>query len=475
MAVTKAQMDAAMSPKTVAVVGAKKDADYSWLRNMTDFKGKVYSVQLDPNEIPGIEELGFENHTSLMEIPEPIDYVVVAVPRRVAPRVLTDAIAKGVNTVHFFTSGFGESKEEEGIQLQEQIHQMASEAGVLVIGPNCMGVFNPHVGMRFGPGQDVEKIGNVTIISQSGAHASSMTSGIQGSGLGVNKSISFGNAILLDSPDLLQYFAEDPNTSVICAYIEGPKDGRRFFNALREVTPKKPVIVWKGGQTEAGVRMTSSHTGSLTSSLEVWDAGVRQSGAIRTDSLEETIDAAKALTFLTPTTGDKMGIIGGSGGQSVSMSDDFSRAGLEVLRLTEPTLEAMGEFFQLIGASFFNPVDIGGMNRSNLESILDLLAGDDNVDIVGMLRGVQAARRRDDAELRSELEAYKAACEKAGKPLFAMFWTPTPYADSAQIEEVDAMMMDIGIPTFPTPARAARAVKKMVDYYRFRQSVQNGA
>ena len=150
MVVTKEQMDAAMNPKTVAVVGAKKDADYSWLKNMTDFKGKVYSVQLDPNEIPGIEELGFDNYTSLMEIPEPIDYVVVAVPRRVAPRVLTDAIAKGVNTVHFFTSGFGESKEEEGIQLQEQIHQMATEAGILVIGPNCMGVFNPHVGMRFG-------------------------------------------------------------------------------------------------------------------------------------------------------------------------------------------------------------------------------------------------------------------------------------------------------------------------------------
>ena len=474
MVVTKEQMDAAMNPKTVAVVGAKKDADYSWLKNMTDFKGKVYSVQLDPNEIPGIEELGFDNYTSLMEIPEPIDYVVVAVPRRVAPRVLTDAIAKGVNTVHFFTSGFGESKEEEGIQLQAQIHQMATEAGILVIGPNCMGVFNPHVGMRFGPGQDVEKIGNVTIISQSGAHASSMTAGIQGSGLGVNKSISFGNAILLDSPDLLQYFAEDPNTSVICAYIEGPKDGRRFFSALREVTPKKPVIVWKGGQTEAGIRMTSSHTGSLTSSLEVWDAGVRQSGAIRTDSLEETIDAAKALTFLTPTTGDKMGIIGGSGGQSVSMSDDFSRAGLEVLRLTEPTLEAMGEFFQLIGASFFNPVDIGGMNRSNLESIMDLLANDDNVDIIAMLRGVQTAARRSPEEVKAELETYKAASVRSGKPLLSMFWTPTPYADSTAMGEMDASLMELGIPTFPTPARAARAVKKMVDYYRFRQSMENG-
>ena len=134
----------------------------------------------------------------------------------------------------------------------------------------------------------------------------------------------------------------------------------------------------------------------------------------------------------------------------------------------------MGEFFQLIGASYFNPVDIGGMNRSNLESILELLANDANVDIIAMLRGVQAARRRDDDELRSELQAYKDASDKSGKPLLAMLWTPTPYTDSSQIAEVDSILMEFGIPAFPTPGRAARAVKKMVDYYRFRQSVQNG-
>jgi acyl-CoA synthetase (NDP forming) len=456
----------------VAVVGARRVDDYSWLRNMSDFKGKVYSVQIDPNDIIGIEAMGIPNYKSLVDIPDRVDYVVVAVPRRVVPFVLKDAIAKGVKTVHMFTSGFAESGTDEGVQLQRQITQMAQDSGVLVIGPNCMGVFNPDVGMRFGPGQQVDKKGKATVISQSGAHASAMTQGLQASGVGVNKSISFGNAIILDSPDLLQYFAQDPNTSVICAYIEGPKDGRRFFQALREVAPRKPVVLWKGGQTEAGRRSAASHTGSLAGSIEVWDAGARQAGAIRADSLEETIDVTKALTYLTPTTGDRVGVIGGSGGQSVSMSDDFSRAGLTVPTLTGSTLEGMASFFQLIGASYFNPVDIGGINRNNLETILDLLTNDPNVDIVAMMRGAQQGRRRSQEDLMAEMELYRQARDRAGKPMLAMFWTPSPFSDSATLEELDKTLQGLGIPTFPTPARAARALKKMVDYYRFRQSLE---
>ena len=470
MAVRKEQLDAALSPNVVAVVGARKADDYSWLRNMSDFKGKLYSVQVAPDDIAGIEEMGISNYTSLLDIPEAVDYVVVAVPRRFAPNILKDAITKGVKTVHMYTSGFAESG-EEGVQLQQEIHKMAEEAGVLIIGPNCMGVFNPTVGMRFGAGQQVEQIGPVAIISQSGAHASSMTQGIQSSGMGVQATISFGNAILLDSPDLLEYFAQHPSVSVICAYIEGPKNGKRFFEALREAGKKKPVVVWKGGQTEAGQRTAASHTASLAGSTEVWYAMVRQAGAIRADYLEEVIDVAKALTFLTPTTGDRMGIIGGSGGQSVSMSDDFSRAGLRVPRLSDPTLEAIGSFFQLIGASYFNPVDIGGINRDNLESIIDLLSNDPNVDILGLLRGV-AARRRSQEEINTELEMYQKARDRAGKPMLAMFWTPTPYPDSTAMGELDQALQSFGIPTFPTPNRAARALKKTIDYYRFRQSLE---
>ena len=471
MPVRREQMDAAFSPRVVAVVGSRRLDNYQWLHNMENFKGKVYSVQIDPNDIPGIEEMGVPNYKSLVEIPEEVDYAVIAVPRGAVPIVLKDAIAKGVKTVHMFTSGFAETATEQGAQLQEQIRQMAEEAGTLIIGPNCMGVFNPENGMRFGQYQDLEKTGSVTVISQSGGHAASLTTGAQYSGIGINKCVSFGNGILLNSADLLEYFAEDPKTSIICAYVEGLQDGQRFFRVLAEAARRKPVILWKGGQTAEGRRMAASHTGSLAGATEIWDAMTRQTGAIRADSLEDAVDVLKALAYLNPTTGDGVGIIGGSGGQSVSMSDDFSRAGLRVPTLSEHTLEGLGSFFQLIGASYFNPVDVGGINRGNLETTIDLLAMDLNVDAVALLVGAFGVRRPRE-EVVADFELYAKARDKVGKPVLAMFWSPIPYRDGPTFVDLDDTLQGLGIPAFTSPGRAARALRKMVDYYRFRQSLE---
>lgn len=461
----KTQLDSAFNPKVVAVVGSRMVDDYIWLRNMSDLKCKLYSVQINPDDIAGIENLGIPNYKSLVEIPEPVDYVVVAVPRRAVPFVLKDAISKGVPSIHMFTSGFAESGNQEGFDIQQQIATMAKDAGMLLIGPNCMGVFNPRVGMRFGAGQDVENIGTVSIISQSGGHASAMTTGLQSCGIGVNMTVSFGNALMLDSPDLLEYFTQDTNTDIICAYIEGPKDGAEFFRILRKVAPSKPVVLWKGGRTEAGQRSAASHTGSLAGSMEVWNAGVKQAGAISVDSLEELIDVVRCLTYLGKTKGDRIGIIGGSGGQSVSMSDDFSSYGFTVPQLSDKTLERMGSFFQLIGASYFNPVDIGGINRDNLGEILDLLTSDPNIEILAIMRGIQA-RRRSHEDLVDELKLYRQAKDNSGKPLLAMFWSSAPTNDSEAIKETDAILQELGIPSFPTPLRAAVALRKVVDYYK---------
>ncbi len=464
-------LDSRFHPETVAVIGSRRADEYMWLRNLADFKGKLYSVQVDPADIEGIDKMGIPNYKSLAEIPGPVDYAVIAVPRRIAPAILRDAIAKGVKAVHMFTSGFAESGSADGAQAQQQITNMAREAGLLVIGPNCMGLYNPARGMRTGPGQSIDTVGSLAIISQSGAHTNSLIQGAQASGIAINKGVSFGNAIVLDSSDLLKYFGEDPNTSFICAYIEGPKDGRRFFEELREACRRKPVILYKGGQTEAGQRSASSHTGSLAGSPEVWGAVARQTGAIRVDSFEEAVDMMKALAYLAPTTGDAVGIIGGSGGQSVSMSDDFSRAGLRVPRLSNATLDAMSSFFQLVGASFYNPVDIGMMNRRNLESIIDLLALDPNINTLALMIGAGGGRRaREDAF--AQYEMYQKAGAKAGKPVMAMFWNPIPYRDGEALLEIDDMLQQLKIPVFASPARAARSLKKMVDYYALRRDME---
>lgn len=460
---TPKEIDQRLNPSSVAVVGARRADDYMWLRSMTDFKGEVYSVQIAPDDIAGIEEMGVRNYKSLAEIPGPVDYVIVAVPRRASPFVLKDAIAKGVKTVHMFTSGFAES-DEEGVQLQQQITEMAQEAGVMVIGPNCMGLFNPAVGLRTGAGQDVEQVGSVGIIAQSGGHNNALVQSIQASGVAINKAISFGNGIVLDSPDLLDYFAADDDTKIILAYIEGPRDGRRFFEALRGAAARKPVLLWKGGQTEAGHRTVASHTGSLAGSMEIWDAIVRQTGAIRIDSFEEAVDVVKALVYLPPLSGGRVGIIGGTGGQSVSMADEFTGAGLQVPALARPTLDAMAEFFQLVGAAYFNPVDVGMMNREHIEAIIDLLAGDPNIDVVAFLLSAQAGRRTREQRLE-EMTHYQQAGKKAGKPVVAMFQAPIPYKDGAVLEELDDMLQELGLPVFVSPTRAAAALKKAADYY----------
>src|SRR5262249_25463587 len=165
------RLERALNPRVVAVVGDKKASGYMWLRNLQPFTGKVYSVQIDPNDIAGIEEMGIENFPSLTAIPADVDYVICAVPRQVAPRVLADAAQKGVGGVGMFTSGFAETGEELGIMLQDELQRIARENDMVLLGPNCMGLYNPRLGVRFSNDQLAGEAGDIGFISQSGTHA----------------------------------------------------------------------------------------------------------------------------------------------------------------------------------------------------------------------------------------------------------------------------------------------------------------
>src|SRR3989304_4190338 len=226
----KTRLDRAFNPRTVAVVGDKRALGYLWLRSMSTFQGKLYSVQIDPNEIPGIEELGVANYPSLLDIPEEIDYVLCAVPRQVSPRIIADCIAKGVGAVTLFASGFAETETEEGVRLQAEIAETARNADLLLIGPNCMGIYNRRLGVRHSWEQPAGDAGNVGFISQSGTHCINFSLVGDRHGIRCSKTVSFGNAVVLDAPDFLDYFAQDAETEVIGMYIEGGKDGRRFLS-----------------------------------------------------------------------------------------------------------------------------------------------------------------------------------------------------------------------------------------------------
>jgi acyl-CoA synthetase (NDP forming) len=471
------RLDRAFNPRTVAVVGDKRGMGYLWLNCMKTFDGKVYSVQVDPNEIPGIEAMGVPNYKSLLEIQDDIDYVVCAVPRPVAARIIADCIAKKVGAVALFTSGFAETETEDGIAAQDQITQMAREAGLLLIGPNCMGIYNRRLGIRHSTDQSAGDAGNVGFISQSGTHCInfSLVGGVRG--VKCSKSVSFGNAVILDTPDYIEYLANDPETEVIAMYIEGMKDGRRFFRVLRETARHKPVVVWKGGVTNAGARAVYSHTASLATAPAIWDAAMRQADVIQTESLDETIDAVNGLVYAKPTTGRRMGLIAMTGGQSVVITDAFEREGLEVPLLTAGSYEKLASFFNIIGGSYRNPLDAGGtigmgFVPGNLQKLFDILEEDEHVDAIAMEVGASfiARRLRENPAMLHQMVATLATHkERSAKPFIAI-------AHPGHVEDVMAdirsRLIERGIATFGSFQAAAKALRRATDYWRLREGLE---
>jgi acyl-CoA synthetase (NDP forming) len=459
-----------LNPRTVAVIGDAKVRNYRWLRSLNTFKGKVYSVQIDPNEIPGIEELGIPNYKSMTEIPDDVDYALVAVPRAAAAVVLRDCIAKEVGGVAMFTSGFAETDTDDGRAMQERVTAMAREAGLPLIGPNCMGLYNPELGVRFMENQPAGFEGDVTFLSQSGGHAADFSMTAHAGGVPVRKAISFGNGVILENADYLEYFAQDDGTKYIAMYVEGLRDGPRFFAALREAARRKPVVLWKGGLTDAGGRATTSHTASLAGSAQIWDAVSRQTGAIPVTSILEMVDVLKGLRLWPPFTGDGVGLTGGSGGQSVAMADVFSRAGLRVPQLSEESRQRLASWFSLVGASFNNPVDMGS-NRSEMDTILDVLTEDPGIDCLVMQVRPTTGDPADVERLEGQLTALSRIRERSGLPVAALISSSTPLEDGPAVASLDARLRDIGVAAYPTYERAANAMRKVLGYYRFRESL----
>jgi acyl-CoA synthetase (NDP forming) len=458
-----------LNPRSVAVVGAKKANDYRWLRCVSTFFGPVYSINIDPNETAGIEALGVRNYHRLSDIPGPVDYVIVSVPREVAPVVLRDCIAKGVGGAMLFTSGFGETGTEKGRELERTITQMAREANLALVGPNCMGVFNPKIGLRNFPELYAGESGAVGFLSQSGTHAYNFALMGHLNGIKVSTLVSYGNAVILDSPDYLEYLRDDPQTRIIGMYIEGVRDGRRLFHLLQELTPRKPVVIWKGGQTEPGTRATASHTGSLAESMVIWRAVMRQTGVIEADSLEEMIDIIKALLYVQPTRQNRVALISMTGGQSVVTTDAFAKAGLQVPTLTEPSYERLERFFNVVGGSYRNPIDMGSNWEAGAQTseILEILDADPQVDIIAFELSLNLLFRRMEANpsFRAFLIDMLIAHRRRTRKPFLAIVTPS-YVPEAE-EELKRLLLDEGIPSFPTFQCAARALQGCISYQRF--------
>jgi acyl-CoA synthetase (NDP forming) len=338
------------NPRTVAVIGASDSDGFSQALMNTKLRDSLFLVN------PKYEELhGKRCYASILDVEDRIDYVVIAVPALLVPRVLAECIEKGVKAVHVFTAGFSETGIEERRVLEDEVRKIA-KGKISLIGPNCMGICCPKSGLAFVPDVPVKE-GPVGVISQSGTFAEQFLSVGSLRNVKFSKVISYGNAIDLDCPDFLEYLTNDPETEVIALYIEGTKNGNRLKSAMTEAARLKPVLALKGGVTEHGRRAASSHTGSLAGSPEIWSSVFRQAGAIQVEDFEELLDTALALSCVPLPSGKGTAIITNSGGFSVLETDLCVKLGLEVPQFTQETITELRRMVPVAGTSISNPLD----------------------------------------------------------------------------------------------------------------------
>ncbi len=464
----------AFDARTVAVIGDKRMGGYLWLRAMSRYSGKLYSVQIDPNEIPGIEAMDVTNCRSLAEVPEPIDYAISAVPRQIAPRILKDCVAAGVKGIGFFTSGFSETGEELGVRLERELRATAAESDIALVGPNCMGLYNPSIGLCNFPDLAAGSGGgDVCFISQSGTHSINFCLQAPTRGIRINKAASIGNVLMLEAADYLDVMADDPATRAIGMYIEGVRDGRRFFASLRRAAARHPVVVWKGGMTEAGARATFSHTGSLATAAAVWRVLMVQSGAVSVASLDAMLDAMELLARGRRVGGRGMGLVAMTGGQSVVITDTFAAAGLEVPALSEGSYAELKGFFNVIGGSYRNPLDAGGTigmghDQGNLDRILDILERDPAIDaiVLEIGTGLRAARwLAHEDELTGLLDKLAEFNLRSRKPFAAILH---PAHVEMIVTRAKELARSRGLVVFDSFERAAAAFAVAAEYWQGR-------
>ena len=458
-----------MSPRTIVVIGDKKAGGYIWLRAQSNFKGKLYSVQIDPKEIPNIEQMGITNYLNLSDVPGPVDLAITAVPRPVAPIILKNCLETGVHGVQFFTSGFSETGEEQGIKLERQLKAMAEESDIALVGPNCMGLYNPAAGVCNFPGQPTGEAGDVCFISQSGTHMVNMAFQGPMRGIKINKGASIGNAIVLNPADYLEMMADDPGTRVIGMYVEGIRDGRRFLDVLKRTTPRIPVVIWKGGVTEAGARATFSHTASLATPGAVWKAAVRAGGAVEVRSWDALLAALAMFSRSLPIKGRRVGLVAMTGGQSVFITDTFAAAGMEVPALSQSSYDEFKTFFNIIGGSYRNPLDaagtIMGPGEGNLVRILNILDRDPVLDLIVLEVGTGTAAARwanHEGDLISMLDKLAEFNKRTTKPFSLIM-------HQAHVEDVvmraRKMAVERGMLVFESFERAAQTLNLGADYW----------
>jgi acyl-CoA synthetase (NDP forming) len=462
-------------PRSIAIVGVSTKGDRpgnQFLRILRNFgyKGKIYPVHPTADEINGVNV-----YATLRDIPDDVDMVNISAPAQYVPGIIADCVDKGVKAAEIFTAGFRETG-EEGRLLEAEIRK-AAQGRIRIVGPNCFGVYSPGGGLTLLPGVNYPReSGNIGILSQSGGWVTDLVWGADAYNIKFSKVVSYGNGIDLNETSLLEYFAADPDTRVIAAYLEGVSDGNRFKDKVASLRHKKPVIIWKGGLSATGGRAVNSHTGSLAGSKMVWDAFFKQTGAVGVNSFEELLDTMAIFNFLPPGGYTNLGLIGGGGGVGVSASDICEGYGINIPQSTPGILQEVSHLLPAQGTGNKNPFDMGSplVPPELLQRVMKIVLDWDAVDAVVINRmffyGIKELMGEKMAEEGQRVKAIIELKQSSPKPILGVLEELASGLDMIEMEadrrRVRDQFIRAGMFVTPTLYRTVRALANFSSYWK---------
>jgi acetyl coenzyme A synthetase (ADP forming)-like protein len=448
-------LDIFFKPKSVAVIGASRSPQkvgHVIYRNFLEsgFKGQVYPINPETDQL-----LGRKCWPNVSAIGKAVDLAIIAIPAQAVPQALIDCGKAGVKAVIVISAGF---KEVGNVQLENRIKEIVRKYKMAMIGPNCLGVYDPRSGVDtfFLPRYKLERPGpgSISFISQSGALGSVMLDWMAMKGYRISKFVSYGNAADVDESDILAYLASDPETKVIAIYTEGINGGRKFFNIAKRIAKRKAIIALKAGITKEGSSATLSHTGSLAGQPEIYSAAFKQIGIIEAKTLEQIFDFGRIITTQPLPNGPRVQIVTNGGGFGVLTTDAVVKAGLEIAKLCPQSIKKLKQVMPG-HVVISNPLDLtGDADVTRYAIAIDTVIRDPAVDIIFVIALFQTPTLTPDI-----VETLKEV--NGQKPIIVIS------AGGRYTEVLKKSLEDVGIPCFSYPNTAAEAAAALWQRAKF--------
>jgi acetate---CoA ligase (ADP-forming) len=446
------KLDAIFAPETIAVIGAstqKGKVGHDIFANILSggYKGTLYPVNPKARSV-----LSVKCYTTITNIPDPIDLAMIILPPKAAQASVKECIAKGVKGIVIVSAGFKEVG-GEGARIEKQIKTLCTDAGVRLVGPNCLGVINPSpkVSLNASFSARMPEPGNVSFISQSGALCTAVLDYAADKGFGFSKFISIGNKADVDELDLLRYYHKDPDTDVVMIYMEElSRSAEEFITEVREMTSgtnPTHVIVIKSGSSAAGARAAASHTGALAGADVIYDGLFTMSGILRCKTVNQLFDYAQAFAANKYPTGDRIAIVTNAGGPGIIATDMSEQSGLHLATFSEETITELKKYLPAT-ANFHNPVDvIGDAAKDRYENTLATVLADRGVDAVLIILTPQSM-----TDAIGTAEAIVRISKNSIKPILCAFMGIVDVSDGVKL------LQQHKVPVYQFPESAARSL-----------------